>query len=271
MDERDFDAAAAGWLTYEARMQSAFAPLNELMVDEARVGPGDRVLDLCTGLGNPAFLVAERVGAGGAVDAVDVSPAMLTYAKQRAERERVAQIRFVQADAQTFAGERPYDAIVCRLGLMFLDDVDGALARYRAQLRPGGRFVAAVWSRPERVPFISFPIGFARSRFPLPPGDGPTPFSLSDPEELRRRVERAGFVDVTARTLELTISLPSAEAYVEQVTAMMAPLMKMLAQRDETERTQFRRALAEAAAQRFSRPDGTLSFVNEALVVTAGA
>ena len=57
---------------------------------------------------------------------------------------------------------RSFDAALCRWVLMFLPHLVAALTRLRALLVPDGRFAAAVWGSPEKVPFTSVPMGVIR-------------------------------------------------------------------------------------------------------------
>jgi ubiquinone/menaquinone biosynthesis C-methylase UbiE len=50
------------------------------MLDQARIGPGARVLDLAAGAGGQSIAAAKRVGPRGSVLATDISPAILDYA-----------------------------------------------------------------------------------------------------------------------------------------------------------------------------------------------
>jgi ubiquinone/menaquinone biosynthesis C-methylase UbiE len=54
------------------------------LVDLAEIKPGSRVLDIATGIGEPALTAANQVGNSGHVLATDISPQMLSFAKQRA-------------------------------------------------------------------------------------------------------------------------------------------------------------------------------------------
>ena len=57
----------------------------ERAADEARVGPGDRVLDVATGTGDLALELARRVGPGGEVIGADFSERMLDRAREKAQ------------------------------------------------------------------------------------------------------------------------------------------------------------------------------------------
>src|SRR5438477_11170589 len=51
----------------------------------ARVGPGDRVLDVASGTGDLAFELARRVSPGGEVVGCDFAEAMLARARAKAD------------------------------------------------------------------------------------------------------------------------------------------------------------------------------------------
>jgi SAM-dependent methyltransferase len=72
-----------------------------------RVQPGERVLDVGCGKGELAFDVAERAGA--TVVAVDASPWMLEFARERKAHPRVT---YVQADAVGYVPDRPVDVAI---------------------------------------------------------------------------------------------------------------------------------------------------------------
>src|SRR5262249_31405793 len=95
-----------------------FAPLTGALLTSAALRPGERVLDIGCGSGATSIEIARRVGAGGSVVGVDLSPQMLKVARERAAEADVA-IAFEETDvAQARFGE-PFDAAVSRFGVMF--------------------------------------------------------------------------------------------------------------------------------------------------------
>src|SRR4029079_226034 len=62
-----------------------------------------------------------------------------------------------------------FDAVICRLGLIYFPDQKQALTRMRHMLRDGGRIGAIVYSTPDRNEFFSLPVSIIRSRAQLPP------------------------------------------------------------------------------------------------------
>jgi ubiquinone/menaquinone biosynthesis C-methylase UbiE len=90
---------------------AAIAPATALLLRAAGIGPGMRVLDLGTGPGHVASLVAELVGPEGSVLGVDQSETLLAIAESR----RGGNMAFERGDARTFRATEPFDAIVTRL------------------------------------------------------------------------------------------------------------------------------------------------------------
>src|SRR5689334_13924189 len=70
--QRDqWSAAAQGWRTHWRSFEKAAQPLSDRLIELAQIGPGKRVLDIATGIGEPAMTAAKAVGPSGSVVAVD--------------------------------------------------------------------------------------------------------------------------------------------------------------------------------------------------------
>jgi SAM-dependent methyltransferase len=120
---------------------SALAPATRMILAEAGIRPGMRVLDLGCGAGDVAFVAAGLVGPDGSVVGVDRSPDALARARLRAGRRGLAQVRFVEGDVKDPAPGGPFDAIVERLVLWTVPDPAALLRRQATVLRPGGLVV----------------------------------------------------------------------------------------------------------------------------------
>lgn len=90
-----FDRIAPHW--DQMRSPEAFAPL-EAALDSLEAEPG-RILDLGTGTGRAAFLLAKRYP-GAEVVGVDLAPTMLAEARRLTPSEVASRIRFEEADAE---------------------------------------------------------------------------------------------------------------------------------------------------------------------------
>jgi SAM-dependent methyltransferase len=120
---------------------AALAPATRMILAEAGIRPGMRVLDLGCGAGDVTFVAAGLVGFDGFVVGVDRSPEALARARLRAGRRGLAQVQFVQGDLGDPAPGGPFDAIVERLVLWTVPDPAGLLRRQATVLRPGGLVV----------------------------------------------------------------------------------------------------------------------------------
>jgi len=101
----------------------------------------ETVVDLACGTGNTSIPLARR---GYRVTGLDLSPQMLAIASQKADREGLT-IDFQHGDLRDFVLKQPVDLMVSFQDgfnyLLSVHDLNGALARVYAGLKPGGLFV----------------------------------------------------------------------------------------------------------------------------------
>jgi SAM-dependent methyltransferase len=95
-------------------------------------------LDVGCGAGDVAFLAAELVGPRGSVVGIDSSASALDTARMRADRLRLSNIAFIEADVRTYVHAQVVDALVGRAVLMYLRDPASVLRSLLRSLRPGG-------------------------------------------------------------------------------------------------------------------------------------
>lgn len=214
----DWDKVARAWAKWWPDIERNAAVVVDRMLELAAIEGGEQVLDVATGVGEPAVSAARRVGPEGRVLATDVSATMIALAQERAQGLGLDNIAFREMDADQFdLPEASFDLVLSRWGLMFVADLDRVLGRLAQVLKPGGRLVAAVWDEAARVPMISFPMAHFQDALKLPPpaGDRPTPFDLADQEDLARRVRAAGFEQVRSVPVEMAARFDSAEHFLQ--------------------------------------------------------
>ncbi len=102
--------------------------------------PGEVALDIGSGGGLDAFLAAQKVGPGGRVIGVDMTPAMLERARASASRYGISNVEFRQGDAESLPVEDASVDVVLSNCVINLTEDKGKVFReaFRA-LRPGGR------------------------------------------------------------------------------------------------------------------------------------
>lgn len=148
MTSETFELELAAAETYEERFVPAiFAEWAQLLVAEAGVAPGQRILDVACGTGIAARGAAEIAGAS-AVTGVDINEAMLTVAA----RVR-PDITWLLGDAAALPlPDEDFDTVLCQMGLMFFPDAAAALREMGRVAAVGGTIAAAVPGRLEDQP-----------------------------------------------------------------------------------------------------------------------
>ncbi len=267
---RQWNAVAPAWQQWWDIWQSATQPISERLVALAGVQPGHRVLDIATGLGEPALTAAQRVGATGRVVATDFSPGMLNKARERAAAVGVANVDFYRLDAESLdlPGEL-FDAVVSRWGITELPNLALALQKIEQQLASGGSLAVAVWSSPAAVPFIGIPVAILRQRFAVPPPapGTPSPFSLGDQAKLAAVLTQAGFADVQVETQPVTFLFPSFGIYRTFLEDVVPVVRGVLGNQPADQQAAAWQAIAEAV-QPFVQADGTLQIPNSTICAT---
>ena len=103
----------------------------------AGIAKGMRVLEIGSGAGDVALMLAELVGPDGRVVGVDVNPTILDTARQRAADAGVRNVEFIAGDARALDFSDKFDAIVGRFVLMYMSEPRQAFAKLITHLRPG--------------------------------------------------------------------------------------------------------------------------------------
>ena len=81
-----------------------------------------RVLEIGSGAGDVAIMLAELVGTSGQVVGVDINAAILETARQRAADAGMKNVDFVAGDARTLTFDEKFDALMGRFVLMYMAD-----------------------------------------------------------------------------------------------------------------------------------------------------
>ena len=234
-------------------------PVSDHLVEIARIEPGHRVLDIGTGIGEPALTAARVVGAKGFVAGVDLAPEMIAVARQRAEKSGLANIEFYLGDAEALnLPPLSFDAVLSRFAINLMPDIVSALQGMRALLLPGGRMAAAVLGTPEKQPSRMFML---RAIEDVLGPDYLVPMNPRDEEYFERVLSRAGYINVSVETVTSSYAYASLDDFI---------VMSMDLDLTATANPQARDALYESLRRSlwdFQSQDGRVTLVSENIFV----
>ena len=268
-----WDNAAAGWQAWWETIERGAQKVNDKIVELAEIKSGDRVLDIATGIGEPAVTAAKKVMPSGKVVATDISPQMLAIAKTRAKSLGLDGImEFRESDGEKLDFPEPtakFDAVLSRWGLMFFPNLSAALVKIRDLLVTNGRLSAAVWSAPSKVPLLDLAFASVRKQInaPGPPPGTPGPFALADIETLKQSFSQAGFKDVKIDTFQITFEFDSPESFTRFHQQVTAPIQALLANYSDEVKKAAWDSITEAVWQ-YADSHGRVNLDNEVICIS---
>jgi SAM-dependent methyltransferase len=229
----------AAWRRWSPALERWYGEVTRRMLDLAKIRPGQRILDVAAGAGEPAVGAAERVGPSGYVLATDLSEGIVELALQVARERGLEQIETRAMDGENLElPDAAFDAVLCRLGLMYMPHPVTALREWRRVLKPGGRVAVGVFSTPDRNPWGAVPASIIRERAQLPPPvpGQPGPFSLGGAGVLEDVLRQAGFASPEVHAVPVPHRTASAAEYVRVAREAFGGFNAMIAHLPPRER-----------------------------------
>jgi ubiquinone/menaquinone biosynthesis C-methylase UbiE len=262
--------SAQFWEKHREVIRQMFAPVAQALIDDAKIGAGQTVLDVATGPGEPALSVAKWVGSEGKVVGVDPIPEMIEGGRRATSRLGLNNVKFEIASADRLPfSDATFDAVISRFGIMFFPSPADGIREMLRVLKPEGKLAFAVWSSIERNPFHSV-FSQILNRFveptPLAP-DAPDAFRFANPGKLLRILSEAGVAAPSERILQFKIEAPvSVEDFLSLRGEMSESFHKKLAALSDQQRAEVKR-LALEAYRNYSDGRG-MSFPSEVLILS---
>ena len=248
-------STAPGWEKWAAWNEQQQRLIIEWMVDHAGIRAGQTVLDIASGVGQPALEAARR---GAHVIATDVAADMLAGCDRRAKANGVT-LELRELDMHDLRGvdDGSIDAVTFGFALMFSPDPVKVMREIHRVLEPGGHFALAVWDEPAKNPYFTTMFGLLAQVAPMPPAkpDAPGPFRFAAPGELERVIRAAGFEQVTVESVPCPYGFDSLDQHFQVAYDMAAPFKRAVDAMPPDQVTQLRAAHAAALAP-FRTGDG---------------
>jgi ubiquinone/menaquinone biosynthesis C-methylase UbiE len=262
--------SAPFWEKHREIIRQMFAPVTQALVEDARIGPGNSVLDIATGPGQPALTIAAIVGSEGKVFGIDPAPEMVDAARRATDDLGFGNAKFEVASADRLPFlDNTFDAVVSRFGVMFFPSpVEGVREMLRV-LKPGRELALAAWHFADRNPFF-YTLSRVMERFVDSPPlahDAPDAFRFSTPGKLRDVLTEAGAFAPSERLLQFRIQAPiSVEDLWILRSEMSEKLREKLAMLPREQASEVKRQALETLRE-YSTERG-MSFPAEVLIVS---
>jgi SAM-dependent methyltransferase len=197
------------WADEADRRDRVLAPVADALLRAANLRLGDDVLDIGCGCGSTTLDAARAVGPDGSVCGIDLSAPMLDVARRRRDDARMANVEFLQRDAQTHRLAPAFDVAISRFGTMFFADPVAAFVNIGNALRSRGRLCLATWQPLAVNDWLTIP-GAALLRYgTIPEGvtAGPGMFGQSDADAITTTLVAADFRNVGLTSVIVTLVL----------------------------------------------------------------
>ncbi|HWF90206.1 MAG TPA: methyltransferase domain-containing protein [Pyrinomonadaceae bacterium] len=263
--------SARHWTKYSDTLHKMFVPLTHALIERARIGKGQTVLDVAGGAGEPSLTIAEVVGPEGSVMCTDGVAQMVEAARAEAQRRGLTNMRFQQCPADSLPfPDNSFDVVVSRLGVMFFPDPVAAFREMLRVLRPNGRMAFAVWAKSDVNPFCYLVTRVLDQHVQSPAAapDAPNAFRFAEPGKLINVMKQAGAVDVAESIVNFDIEAPiSARQFWEIRSHTSDTLRDKLAKLPADEQAQIGGEIEQAVAEFF--PNNQMKFPTQMLIATA--
>ncbi|HAF21747.1 MAG TPA: hypothetical protein DCK93_02360 [Blastocatellia bacterium] len=268
---QEWRESAAYWQKHSDTIRSMFSPVTQALIDEAGIVAGQSVLDVAGGAGEPSLTIAGIVGPTGSVTCTDATAEMVFAAEREGQRRGLTNVLFRQcaADSLPFESES-FDAVVCRLRVMFFPDPLAALREMLRVTKSGAAMSFVVWDKSELNPFSYLITDVTARYFDVAPADPNTPgaFRFAKPGALAGILREAGANEVKERVLKFQIGAPiSPEQFWELRAETSETLREKLAMLSPVQKDLLAQEAQEAVREFFS--NGQMSIPAQMIIVTA--
>jgi SAM-dependent methyltransferase len=247
-----------------------FAPLTRALIEEAGIAPGQSILDVAGGSGEPSLTIAEIVGPKGSVTCTDAVAEMVDAARAEAIDRNLTNVQFRQcvADSLPFP-DNSFDTTVSRLGAMFFPNPEGAFREMLRVTKPGGQLAFVVWYKSELNPFCYAVTDVLSRHVETPPADPDAPgaFRFAELGKLAGILRDAGAEDVRERVFEFDMAAPiSPEEFWEMRSGISETLRTKLAKLSDQKRSEIANEALRAVNPFF--PNNEMCFPTQMLIVS---
>jgi len=272
---RQWAENAEHWVANADRIAAITSKATDALIGRLAPTPGQRLLDVAAGVGDPSLRLARLVGAAGHVTASDGVREMLDALERRARDQELSQVEALHCPAEELdLPADSYDGACARFGVMFFSDPVRALGNMQRAVRTGGRLVVVAWGDDAMNPFFTLSMK-AMDDLGVSPasedGSGKNVFEFSEGGVLLAVAREAGWQ--SAREEQHRFAMVVEDTTPEGFFDVQAEISRKVRERAETldDATRERvRALIGERCRSYAQ-GGDIRFPATAMIVTATA
>jgi len=189
------------------------APVGDALLAALDAQPGENILDLASGTGEPALTLAKRQPLV-TITGTDAANGMVKVAERKAREQQLDNLSFqtMAAEALSFPGDY-FDRISCRFGVMLFTDPAVGVQQMNRVLKPGGRCALAVWDTLEGMTGVHWTQQVFKGRIPESEQPAVDKIVSMSGGVLEKLLEKAGFSGIETQVNRFEYCFPDFDAY----------------------------------------------------------
>ncbi|MBL8018284.1 MAG: class I SAM-dependent methyltransferase [Leptospirales bacterium] len=217
---------------YKKSTQPVLAVYSEKVIELLGPSPGDSVLDVATGPGTLAILIAGLVKD---VAAIDFSEQMIDELQTSLRDRNITNIYPAVMDGQSLEFEaNRFDIAISMFGLMFFPDKLKGMREIFRVLKPGGQVAISSWGPISESSMMQLMFGAIRAAIPETPAPAQSIATLENPDYFKEQLALAGFSEIQVHPYAPPFTITDSTEFFNTMVEGSAPIQLIRSKMNKT-------------------------------------